>query len=351
MIDNLRPFPAVKTLNFVDTNLGAEEMVALSEVFTRDPKPFPALETLVLDKNRLGDEGALALSRAITEQAFPQLQILHLSRNNIADAGIEALTGALGTHCPHLKRLDLGDNLCYFRGATALSRMFPTLPNLEDLVLNDFFMTHGGMQVFCEALEDPDAFPALENLSLGSYRLTYNTQPLIDALHTPGALPSLVELDYQVPWHIDSARRIEEKVKKAMSYHHELRKQEFLLRAVAKQDIAQHPANQALEETRRRTGVMFTPPPVTRKRSADGTEKEPDDTVLRDTLRYSLTRMKPVPFRQMLDFMGPLTHKGDDPNMFRPPPPPPPPPPGPATGPGGKGKTRRKKRTWKRLQK
>ena len=111
------------------------------------------LQTLTLSCNRIGDDGACAIAAAlrmaIAIGAACGLKELMLAWNQIGDRGAGALAKALPNK---LRRLDLRANRVGNAGVAELFRALPTGPALDDLCLQDNWISCEGAKAIAAAL-------------------------------------------------------------------------------------------------------------------------------------------------------------------------------------------------------
>lgn len=113
------PFPALKTLRLVDTNLRADEGLSIGRAIMKNH--LPSLSILDLKDSVLGVEGLTGLTAGFESGNAAGLYILHLLLRS--DDEVIAVAKALaGNHLPNLDTLEVQGLICTFgsKGAQAL---------------------------------------------------------------------------------------------------------------------------------------------------------------------------------------------------------------------------------------
>ncbi|PAV88307.1 hypothetical protein WR25_13162 isoform B [Diploscapter pachys] len=144
--------PACNTLQILDLNntgLGEGAMIIskclleMKENAKREGRVF-CLKTFKCDRNRLYSAGGSALSKAV--KGLGTLEHFSMMGCTIQWQGIVDIAQSL-TFNPHLKRINISDNLPGSKGSRQIAEALKPLKELEDVVLEDLLLRNAAVDV------------------------------------------------------------------------------------------------------------------------------------------------------------------------------------------------------------
>ncbi|KAK2041286.1 ran GTPase activating protein 1 [Colletotrichum somersetense] len=126
------------------------ELHAKKEAARKEGKEVPHLETVICGRNRLENGSMQAWAKAFS--LHNKIKEIKMVQNGIRQEGISHLISEGLNHATELRILDLQDNTFTASGAKAVASVLPTWTHLQELGLNDAFLTAKGTALVAKAL-------------------------------------------------------------------------------------------------------------------------------------------------------------------------------------------------------
>ncbi|KAK1600535.1 ran GTPase activating protein 1 [Colletotrichum navitas] len=126
------------------------ELHAKKEEARKEGREVPHLETVICGRNRLENGSMQAWARAFS--LHNKIKEIKMVQNGIRQEGISHLISEGLNHATELRILDLQDNTFTASGAKAVASVLPTWTHLQELGLNDAFLTAKGTALVAKAL-------------------------------------------------------------------------------------------------------------------------------------------------------------------------------------------------------
>ncbi|KAK1710945.1 ran GTPase activating protein 1 [Colletotrichum lupini] len=126
------------------------ELHAKKEAARKEGKEVPYLETVICGRNRLENGSMQAWAKAYS--LHNKIKEIRMIQNGIRQEGISHLISEGLKTATELRILDLQDNTFTINGAKALAGVLPNLTNLQELGLNDAYLTPKGTKVVAKSL-------------------------------------------------------------------------------------------------------------------------------------------------------------------------------------------------------
>ncbi|OHE99510.1 ran GTPase activating protein 1 [Colletotrichum orchidophilum] len=126
------------------------ELHAKKEAARKEGKEVPYLETVICGRNRLENGSMQAWAKAYS--LHNKIKEIRMIQNGIRQEGISHLISEGLNNATELRILDLQDNTFTTNGAKALAGVLPTWTNLQELGLNDAYLTPKGTKTVARSL-------------------------------------------------------------------------------------------------------------------------------------------------------------------------------------------------------
>ncbi|TDZ13114.1 Ran GTPase-activating protein 1 [Colletotrichum spinosum] len=126
------------------------ELHAKKEAARKEGKEVPDLETVICGRNRLENGSMQAWAKAFS--LHNKIKEIKMVQNGIRQEGISHLISEGLNHATELRILDLQDNTFTLTGAKAVAKVLPTWSHLQELGLNDAYLTAKGTALVASAL-------------------------------------------------------------------------------------------------------------------------------------------------------------------------------------------------------
>ncbi|KAF4782133.1 ran GTPase activating protein 1 [Colletotrichum scovillei] len=126
------------------------ELHAKKEAARKEGKEVPYLETVICGRNRLENGSMQAWAKAYS--LHNKIKEIRMIQNGIRQEGISHLISEGLRTATELRILDLQDNTFTINGAKALAGVLPNLTSLQELGLNDAYLTPKGTKVVAKSL-------------------------------------------------------------------------------------------------------------------------------------------------------------------------------------------------------
>ncbi|KAK1690863.1 ran GTPase activating protein 1 [Colletotrichum godetiae] len=126
------------------------ELHAKKEAARKEGKEVPYLETVICGRNRLENGSMQAWAKAYS--LHNKIKEIRMIQNGIRQEGISHLISEGLNTATELRILDLQDNTFTINGAKALAGVLPNLTNLQELGLNDAYLTPKGTKAVAKSL-------------------------------------------------------------------------------------------------------------------------------------------------------------------------------------------------------
>ncbi|EFQ26428.1 ran GTPase activating protein 1 [Colletotrichum graminicola] len=126
------------------------ELHAKKEEARKEGKEVPHLETVICGRNRLENGSMQAWAKAFS--LHNKIKEIKMVQNGIRQEGISHLISEGLNHATELRILDLQDNTFTVSGAKAVASVLPTWTHLQELGLNDAYLTAKGTALVTKAL-------------------------------------------------------------------------------------------------------------------------------------------------------------------------------------------------------
>ncbi|WQF77791.1 Putative leucine-rich repeat domain superfamily [Colletotrichum destructivum] len=126
------------------------ELHAKKEAARKEGRDVPYLETVICGRNRLENGSMQAWAKAFS--LHNKIKEIKMVQNGIRQEGISHLISEGLNHATELRILDLQDNTFTVSGAKAVASVLPTWSHLQELGLNDAYLTAKGTTLVARAL-------------------------------------------------------------------------------------------------------------------------------------------------------------------------------------------------------
>ncbi|KAK1636578.1 ran GTPase activating protein 1 [Colletotrichum phormii] len=126
------------------------ELHVKKEAARKEGKEVPYLETVICGRNRLENGSMQAWAKAYS--LHNKIKEIRMIQNGIRQEGISHLISEGLNTATELRILDLQDNTFTINGAKALAGVLPNLTNLQELGLNDAYLTPKGTKAVAKSL-------------------------------------------------------------------------------------------------------------------------------------------------------------------------------------------------------
>ncbi|GJC80079.1 ran GTPase-activating protein 1 [Colletotrichum liriopes] len=126
------------------------ELHAKKEEARKEGREVPYLETVICGRNRLENGSMQAWAKAFS--LHNKIKEIKMVQNGIRQEGISHLISEGLNHATELRILDLQDNTFTVSGAKAVASVLPTWTHLQELGLNDAYLTAKGTALVAKAL-------------------------------------------------------------------------------------------------------------------------------------------------------------------------------------------------------
>ncbi|GKT54948.1 ran GTPase activating protein 1 [Colletotrichum tofieldiae] len=126
------------------------ELHAKKEEARKEGREVPYLETVICGRNRLENGSMQAWAKAFS--LHNKIKEIKMVQNGIRQEGISHLISEGLNHATELRILDLQDNTFTVSGAKAVASVLPTWTHLQELGLNDAYLTAKGTALIAKAL-------------------------------------------------------------------------------------------------------------------------------------------------------------------------------------------------------